>query len=223
MRPILSQILAIGSSERLHLRNDLHLARKIWHLGMGVMIVCIYGSGLSASNSVLLLAAFLCFSIFVELSRLRVPALNEKVIRFWGPVMRSCEVDRISGIPYYILAALLAIGIFPKPVAILSILYLACGDPIASLFGIQYGDQSIRFSNGKSLIGTMAGIVTCFMVGLFYLESLGFHGLTLILVASIGAIAGGTAELLPFETDDNFTIPIVSGFTLWLLFIVLGL
>jgi dolichol kinase len=192
-------------------------------MGMGLMMVCIYGSGLSASNSVLLLAAFLCLSIFMELSRLRVPSLNEKIIRYWGPIMRSCEVDRMSGIPYYILAALLAIGIFPKPVAILSILYLACGDPIASLFGIQYGHKSIRFSNGKSLIGTLAGIVTCFVVGLCYLQSMGFHGGTLFVVATVGALAGGTAELVPFDTDDNFTIPIVSGFALWLLFILLGL
>jgi dolichol kinase len=207
----------------LSLRNDVHLARKIWHMGMGLTMVGIYGSGFSASNSVLILAAFLAFSVFMELVRLRMPALNEKVIRFWGPIMRSCEVDRMSGIPYYLLATLLAIGIFPKPVAILSILYLACGDPMASLAGILYGHKSIRFSNGKSLIGTLAGIVTCFMVGLYYLQSIAFHGATLFLVAGFGAIAGGTAELMPFETDDNFTIPIVSGFSLWLLFIVLGL
>jgi dolichol kinase len=194
----------------LSLRNDVHLARKIWHMGMGLMIVGIYGSGLSASNSVLILAGFLAFSVFM-------------VIRFWGPVMRSCEVDRMSGMPYYILATLLAIGIFPKPVAILSILYLACGDPMASLAGILYGHKSIRFSNGKSLIGTLAGVVTCFMVGLYYLQSISFHGATLIAVAAFGAIAGGTAEMVPFDTDDNFTIPIVSGFSLWLLFIVLGL
>ena len=42
-------------------------------------------------------------------------------------------------------AALLTIAIFPKPIATLSILYLALGDPIASLFGILYGGKGPRF------------------------------------------------------------------------------
>jgi dolichol kinase len=44
-----------------------------------------------------------------------------------------------------------------------------------------------------------------------------------LILSLVGGIAGGTAELLPLEVDDNFSIPVVSGFVLWLTFIVLGL
>jgi dolichol kinase len=170
---------------RLHLRQDLHLTRKVWHMGMGLFMAFLYYlSGMSISLAVVLLGSAFGAAVLLETARLRIPAFNERMIRLWGPVMRSCEINKMSGTPYYILATLLAIAIFPKPVAVLSILYLACGDPMASLVGIIYGNRSIRFKNGKSL---------------------------------------RTAELLPFETDDNLTIPVVSGFALWLAFILFGI
>jgi dolichol kinase len=137
--------------------------------------------------------------------------------------MRSSEVNRMSGTPYYLAATLLTVAIFPKPVAALSILYLACGDPIASLFGILYGKNSRRIAPGKSLIGTMAGVFTCIVVGFVFLKSLGLPDSTVLAISALGGLAGGTAELMPFDWDDNFTIPVISGFLLWLLFILFGI
>lgn len=208
---------------RLHMCSDLHLFRKAWHMSMGLLIALIYLSGMRATTGVMILGALFALSLTTEIIRLRVPSINEKVVRFWCPVMRGCEVNRVSGIPYYLLAALLAVGIFPKPVAVLSILFLAVGDPIASLTGILYGNRSIRFSNGKSLIGTLGGIFACFVVGVVYLKSLALPESQTLLIAFVGGLAGGLAEHLPLETDDNFSIPIVSGFVLWLTFILMGI
>ncbi len=208
---------------RLAFRSDLHLARKAWHMFMGAMMAFIYMSGMSASTAVICLASAFGLSVLVETARLRMPSFNERIVRLWGPIMRSCEVNRVSGIPYYILATLLSIAIFPKPVAVLAVLYLACGDPMASLFGILYGNKSYRFANGKSLIGTLAGIVTCSLVTYFFLHNQSLPEYALAGITVIGGIAGGTAELMPFDTDDNFTIPIVSGFALWLTFILFGI
>jgi diacylglycerol kinase (CTP) len=219
----LSHFLVNTLPVRLHLRSDLHLARKIWHMGMGLVIAFIYMSGLSRSASVIVLGSFLGLDLLVETARLRIPSFNESVMRFWGPIMRSCEVNRFSGVPYYLSASILAIGIFPKAIAILSILYLACGDPIASLFGILHGDRSVRFSNGKSLVGTLAGVITCMLATFVYLKTLSLSDGVIIPVMLLGGIAGGAAELLPLEIDDNFSIPVVSGFILWLGFILLGI
>jgi dolichol kinase len=209
---------------RLHMRNDLHLGRKTFHMSLGLTIVMVYMlSGMARSTGVVILGTVLGFDLLMETVRLRVPAFNERVMRFMGPFMRSCEVNRLSGVPYYLSAAILAIGIFPKPIAVLSLLYLALGDPMASLFGIMYGDRSIRFSNGKSLIGTAAGVLTCALVTFIFASSSHLSDATVIGVTLIGAAAGGLAEQLPLEVDDNFSIPIVSGFALWLAFIVFGI
>ena len=211
-----------GFPIRLHVRSDLHLTRKIWHMMMGLVIAFVYLSGMQVGTAVMVLGSVLGFDLLMETARLKIPAVNEKLMRIWGPVMRACEVDRVSGIPHYLAASLLAIAIFPKPVAILSILYLACGDPIASLFGILYGHKSYRLASGKSLIGTLAGVVTCMLVSFIFLKTLPVSGGALFALTFIGGFAGGLAELVPLDMDDNFTIPVISGFVLWLAFILLG-
>ncbi len=219
-----SQILSMATPIRLHLRSDLHLARKIWHLGMGLVIVMLYLAGVSRSAAVVILGSFLGFDLLMETMRLRVSAINDRILRLWGPIMRANELTRMSGIPYYLAATVLAIGIFPKPIAVLSILYLACGDPIASFFGVLYGQHSIRFSNGKSFVGTLAGILSCALVTFLFLNTLNdFPKSAIFTLTLVGGISGGLAELLPLEVDDNFSIPMVAGFLLWLAFILMGI
>ena len=222
----LGRTLEVISSDfpiRLQMRNDLHLARKFWHMGMGIVVAGIYQSGLATGLSLAILMSVLAFSLIMETLRLRNPVLNQILIKVWGPVMRSCEVNRYTGIPFYLASSIVAIAAFPRPVAVLSILFLACGDPIASLVGILYGDKSIRFSNGKSLLGTLAGVVTCVLVAFFYLRSMSFTPAQSVILSLVGGIAGGTVELIPLDMDDNFTIPVLSGFILWFAFIFLGL
>jgi diacylglycerol kinase (CTP) len=212
-----------GFPVRLHVRTDLHLLRKTWHMTMGLIIASVYMSGMNTSTALVIMSTALGFDLLMETARLRIPAVNDRIMRIWGPVMRSCEVNRLSGIVYYIAAALLAIAIFPRPVATLSILYLACGDPIASLFGILYGHKSIRLGNGKSFVGTAAGVLTCTAVTFIFLKTLPVSGANLAILTLVGGVAGGTAELVPLDMDDNFTIPVFSGFALWLAFILLGI
>ena len=146
--------LEMSSPWRLKLRNDLHLARKFWHCGMGVSMALIYGLGITKPQAVTILLIAFVFFTGIEYARLNLPGLNSVAIKVMGPIMRKSEVDRISGTPFYVGSVLLSVIIFPKLIAILSILYLAFGDPISSIFGILWGDLGPRFSNGKSLIGT---------------------------------------------------------------------
>jgi dolichol kinase len=37
----------------------------------------------------------------------------------------------MSGTVFYVLGCFIAVTFFPKPIALLSISYLACGDPVA--------------------------------------------------------------------------------------------
>ena len=208
---------------RLHLRHDLHLARKTWHMLMGLMIALVYLSGMSCTTCVVILSCFLGLDVLIETARLRVPAFNDKVMRIMSPLMRESEANQVSGTPYYILAALLAIGIFPKPVAILSILYLAFGDPLASLAGIMYGCKSRKIAPGKSLIGTATGVFACALLTWVFSKTLNLSDFQTGVIVVVGGLAGGLAELLPFEIDDNFTIPIFSGFAVWMAFILLGI
>ena len=208
---------------RLHFRNDLHLTRKVFHAVMGVLIAVVYMGGFDQFSAVVILGSFLGFDLFMETLRLRSPVWNGRMVRFWKHILRAHEAHQLSAVPHYLASVILAIMIFPRPVATLSILFLALGDPIASLFGILYGSYGPRFASGKSLIGTLAGVITCTLLSLVFLSSLSLSMPTLWVVSLVGGAIGGTAELLPFDMDDNFTIPVVSGFVLWLAFIVFGI
>lgn len=207
---------------RLPFRSDLHLARKVWHLGMGLIIGFCYLNGTPQNIALIILGAFLLLGLFLEAARLHNPLFNEKVLRFFGPIMRNHEVGQMCTATHYLTSVMVSIAIFPKPIAVLSILYLACGDPVASLVGILYGHLGPKFKSGKSWIGTAAGISVCAAITFFFLKGLSISSEKALLLAMIGGIAGGTAELLPFDMDDNFTIPIISGFVLWLAFMVVG-
>ncbi len=210
---------------RLSIRSDLHLARKIWHLGMGTLIAGIYMNGVSKAVAVIILGSFFGLDLFVEMFRLRVPSFNAKVLRYWGILMRNNETTEFSGVPYYLASSCLAIALFPAPVASLSILLLAFGDPFASLFGNLFGHWGPRFKSGKTLIGTSVGVLTCATVSYFFLKSqmtdLPKH--MLYQISIIGGLVGGISELLPLEIDDNFSVPMVSGFVLWFVLILYGL
>lgn len=213
-------MLDMSSSWRLRLRNDLHLARKFWHCGMGIFMVLIYGIGLPKAACVgLLFTALIAFSA-LEYVRLKVPKLNSVTIKIMGPIMRSSEVSRVSGTPFYVGSVLLSVLVFPKSIAILSILFLAVGDPVSSIFGILWGDLGPRFSNGKSLIGTAAGMGVCCVIAFCYLYYSGVEAGSAFLIALAGGVAGGGAEMLPLEIDDNFSIPIVSGLALWISYVI---
>jgi dolichol kinase len=191
-------------------------------MGMGLFMVAVFLSGISQIHGVLILGLALGVNLLLEMARLRLPAVNEAVIRLWGPVMRSNEIDRLSGTPYYIASALLAVGLFPKPIAALSLLFLACGDPMASLVGILYGKGGPRWADGRSWIGTAAGVLTCMAVGAIFWNAMPVKIWQAWVLTWIGGVAGGMAELLPWEIDDNFAIPVVSGFTLWIACLLLG-
>lgn len=211
-----------SSAWRLRLRNDLHLARKTWHCGMGVFMAAFYGIGFPKIVCAIILIFALAFFLTAEYARLRFPKINAFAIKAMGPVMRTHEVDKMSGTPFYIGSVLLAIVIFPKPIAILSILFLAIGDPISSIFGITWGHKSIRFSNGKTLVGTAAGMGVCSLIAFLYLMLSGVMVIPSLCIALAGGMAGGGAEMIPLEIDDNFSIPLVSGLALWLAFVIFG-
>src|SRR5436190_763908 len=92
-----AKLNTISFGSGLALRSDLHLARKTWHISMGLMTVLIFLlSGMSTHSAVLILGRFLGFNLLVETARLRIPAFNQQVLRLMGPVMRSSEANRVS-------------------------------------------------------------------------------------------------------------------------------
>lgn len=197
-------------SDGLRSRHDLHLLRKFWHMGTGLIGLFIYSySGLEAGAMALILFGISLLGFLFEFIRLRNPAINKLAIAMMGPFMRESEKESMSGLPFYALGVSISLYFFDEKIAILGILFLIFSDPISSAIGIMFGKDKI-LGGKKSIQGAAAGFVTCYMLTLFY--TLNFVPLTYSLLgfALAAGIIGSISELLSIFIDDNLTVPIIS-------------
>ncbi len=105
-------------------------------------------------------------------------------------------------------AEFLMVALFPKPVAIASLLTLSIGDSAAAIVGITYGRHQIN--KRKTFEGTLAFVISASIVGWLV------PGIPLY-AAILAALAAGLVEVLFTVFDDNISIPLASGLTLVLL------
>lgn len=212
MSSLLSKLVAlpIPSVSGLRHRSDLHLTRKFFHMSGAIGLLVPYLMfGVTREVMAAVLGTMLAAVMSIEYSRARWPWVNGIMLRVMGPVMRDTEVNQLSGIPFYMASCLFAFLIFPQHITVLSILFLALGDPSSSFFGVLYGRHKI-FPN-KSLQGTLGGFMVCAIATYAYLAWQDTPRSLLLVFALLGGFAGSLAELLPLNVDDNFAIPVISG------------
>lgn len=104
---------------------------------------------------------------------------------------------------YFYLSSAVSLFLFPLPIALLSITVLALGDSFSTAVGI-FGKRRIFYNRKKTWEGTLAGFAASF-VGCFLINPY---------LALPAALTGMIVESLPLKTDDNLTIPILTGIVL---------
>jgi diacylglycerol kinase (CTP) len=201
-------------------RSDLHLARKAYHI-LGVLLVVGIYSIVSHDTGLRAIALASFCSVIVDLSRQQWPQVNRLALRLFGSIMREHEREGFAGTTHLLLGAFLLIWFFPRPIVILTLLFLAIADPIASYIGIRYGKDKLIGS--KSLQGSFAAFVVCTLAAMVYFMYTGLMTERLLIVSLLAGLSGALSELIPFgKLDDNFSFPVVSALALWLIFTVFG-
>lgn len=205
-------------------RTQLHLIRKFFHALTGIGFAALYEYFLTQQQTLIFYGGLFLVLAAGETLRMRFPnTINRLALRVTQSLLRSYEKDHASGMVFFVAGMLFCVGFLPKNVAILSILYLSIGDPVASACGIKYGYMGPKFSNGKSLIGYMGGLIACTLITYLYFLRTFRPSLSLIAVSLVGGFAGATMEVLcsrkigpeglggPIDVDDNLAVPIGSG------------
>jgi dolichol kinase len=166
---------------------------------------------------IILFSTFTIICLAVDVLRLKSKALNERLLSFFGSFIRKNEMLGLTGMSFLALGVTLIALIFPKDVVTLTLLMLAVGDPISSIFGIIYGKDVLI--GKKTLQGTLAGFIACFVVSFAYFSIAGLMQERSLLAALCAGLIGAVSELTPvFGLDDNFTFPIMSACLLWIQF-----
>ncbi len=207
--------------ESLKTHGDLHLSRKLFHV---LCLLFIFACMMWLPTQVcwIMYALGGLPLIFMDYYRRHSPAFNRFSLKIIGPVIRKHEVRKLSGLSWAAMSVGLVFLIFPKPICLLAILFLAIGDPTASLFGLLFGKTKI-FGN-KSVAGTVAAFIACSITSLIFIslypKPLGVDGALAMLGLSLacGAIAAISELVSFFDLDDNLTQPLVSSLLLTALF-----
>lgn len=153
------------------------------------------------------LMASVILSLAIEVFRLNHPRTRNAFKHFFGELLRNHEDVSLLGSTYLLIACLLSIHLFPKPVAVLALSFLILGDTVAAIVGKSFGRVRVF---GKTLEGSIACLAVCYSLTLL-LPEVPFR------VAIVGAVVATVFELLPIPLDDNFRIPLSAGFAMELL------
>jgi diacylglycerol kinase (CTP) len=108
---------------------------------------------------------------------------------------------------YYVLSAMIVIGLFEKHVAVASLFTLSVADPLSSLVGKGIGRLHLL---GKTLEGT----ATFFLCSLLIFLLFSFNVPTSLIAAAVAAL---TELLSGRHIDDNLSIPIMTALALTVL------
>jgi dolichol kinase len=180
--------------------TGLEIKRKLVHLST---LVIPFGSALTSKERVLtFLLPFFLIYLAVDLLRHFHPGMTSLFSKyFYERVLREKERSRLMGSTYFLFSSLLVILLFPKPIAIVSLLILVLSDTAAALVGRGIGKVSFW---GKTLEGSMAFFICSLLIVWIYPHLDRFSG-------SLAALGATLVELLPIPLDDNLTIPLVAG------------
>lgn len=192
-------------------RQDLHLARKVWHFSTGLLGIIFYHLSnipLELIGLVCVVASVLFFSL--DFIRFRSKWINRIFCKLTRPILRDSEVNHLAGHSFYALGVGLSLLLFEENVALLSVLFLVFADPLSSLIGGLYGRD--KFLPNKSLEGSLTCFLVCYALSFFFLKAIGAGGSRVFFFCILAGIIGALSEIISaFKVDDNLTIPLISG------------
>ena len=129
--------------------------------------------------------------------------------KYFEPILRPNEKKGyFTGATWMLIGFTITVLTFENDVAVLALLFLSLGDSSAGIVGRIFPFGKIW---NKSVFGSFVGLIICILFGFIINTALPFK------VIFLGAISSMFIELVPVKIDDNFSIPIFSGFIMQIL------
>ena len=190
--------------------NDIiksEFARKAIHLSNVIIPLSYYYFFPDKIDMIIILAFFLIFCFFIEIYRKKNLKLSRFFSNWFEFMMRDKEKKGdLTGATWVFAGALFTILLVPDPFNILSLLFLSFGDTFAAIIGTKLPYIKI---GRKTLSGSIAGFFSCIIIGLVI--DIPINNEIIIL----GAFMAMFIEVLPLPVNDNVSIPIFSGLSMY--------
>ena len=181
----------------------LEVKRQLLHIFLGAILVFLLNFDLI--NATIIFIIFIIGLVLSLLNRkFRIPLIYQLLQIF--DRKKDIEQFPAKGAVFYFFGVFLVVLIFPKDIAMASIMILALGDSVSRLVG-QYGYLKHPFHSEKFFEGLVAGVIAGFLGALFFVPWL------LALIGSIVSmlIEGIDLRIKGFKIDDNLLIPLVAA------------
>ena len=190
--------------------NDLmksEFARKAIHLSNAIIPLSYHYFFSDKIDMIIVLASFLIFCFFIEVYRKNNHVLSRIFSNWFEFMMRDKEKKgELTGATWVFVGALFTILLVPDPFNIISLLFLSFGDTFAAIIGTRF--PYIKLGR-KTLSGSIAGFTACLTIGLAIDIPIAYE------IIIIGAFMAMFVEILPLPVNDNVSIPIFSGLSMY--------
>ena len=163
--------------------------------------------------NVIMFGTFAVLNVLIEIAVFRqVPYVTPLYKKLFGKMARESKPGefRFSGAPPMYASACLTALCFSNRVASCAFAILILSDTSAALIGRKWGRH--RFFNGKSLEGSLAFLLSGWIIAACYCAAGGLTGGT-VAIWLAGVAVSCIAEFFneQIHLDDNFTIPLLFG------------
>ena len=194
------------------------LVRKSIHL-TSLLIPIIYYF-ITKTSAAIILGCLSFVAVILDLTRYFSPEIGKIFYKVFGFLLRRHEVDEkkknLNGATYVLLSGLIGILIFPKIIFITAFAILIIGDIMAALIGRKFGRHKFL---AKSFEGTLAFFLSSCIVVIFT-PKVGYFQEEII-IGFIAAFIGAITENVSLGfVDDNLSIPLIVGFSMWILYLI---
>ena len=136
--------------------NNFEWNRQLFHIFLGFVIVGLLMYGL-INKEIILVLIFIGLILSYLSKKTKIPVIYELLQRY----ERKQDIERFpgKGMLFYFIGVYIALLLFPREVAMASIMVLALGDSVSHLYGLHLGKIKHPLSSTKFLEGTIAGFI----------------------------------------------------------------
>lgn len=211
------------------------LGRKLLHSFIGVFTLKMYTMGISQRQFIIPL--FILFTvIFInDFVRFRNPKFNQRIVRATWWMIRENEINEYNGTLWYLVGLIIVFVIMPKDVLMMLVLLLLWADTAALSVGRAWGKYTPKISANKLVAGSLgsfaAGVFACVLFYGYFVPQYpqvnqpgdilwdpSHSKMTLATFSLATGVIALVLEMIDFMgLDDNFTIPVISAFSLYVL------
>jgi dolichol kinase len=180
--------------------------RRVFHAGNGLILAYLPGQiGLTGDPLVAVLAGVFAALLALDVARLRSTRLNALFFSVFPALASPREAVGAASSTWYAGGVLLLYALFPVAFVVPAVLVLAFADPAAAVVGRRWGRS--RLGKG-TWVGTATFAATAFVIlAAFFAPP----------IALAIALLTAAAEAVPWQIDDNLTVPLAAASALWLI------